>query len=73
MQLLPRFHSHPLLDIDDPETNLSIGCAYLRRLIDGRGGNVRLALRDYVAGPNRKETTNETRDYANDIIYGSAQ
>lgn len=71
-QLLPRYHSHSLLDIDDPLTNLSIGCAYLRRLIDLRRGNVRLALLDFNGGPNRKATTQAHRDYADDIM-GSAQ
>lgn len=66
-QLRPEFHGHPLLDLWDPRTNLSVSCAYLRRLYEATG-SWRRALEAYHGGPNRSETTQQTRDYARDVM-----
>lgn len=62
----------PGLDVRDPWQNLVAGACYLRQQRD-RFGTWRLALYAYVAGPNRVRTTQAHRDYATDIIAGSAQ
>jgi soluble lytic murein transglycosylase-like protein len=62
----------PGLDVHDPWQNLVAGSCYLRAQFD-RFGTWRKALHAYVAGPNRVRTTQAHRDYATDIIEGSAQ
>lgn len=40
-------------DLFDPELNLDLGCLYLKRLLRGYSGDLRLALMAYNAGPGR--------------------
>jgi len=40
-------------DLFDPVFNLDVGCRYLRLMLDRFGGDVRLALMAYNAGPGR--------------------
>jgi hypothetical protein len=42
-------------DLDRPEVALAAGARYFRQQLDRHGGNVRLALRDYYAGPNQTD------------------
>lgn len=74
------YHSGPLLDVRDPETNLSLGFCLLRRhfdrlkgwhLSDSRAWT--MALEAYHGGQYRTRTAAITRRYAKDIILGSAQ
>lgn len=68
-QLLPRYHSHPLLDIDDPETNLSIAACYLRRLYV-RTGSWTKALESYRFGPSAARSRAGV-EYAEAILEGA--
>ncbi|MFV1958757.1 MAG: transglycosylase SLT domain-containing protein, partial [Planctomycetota bacterium] len=43
------------VDLDDPETNLILGAAHLRRLLDRYDGSVFFALAAYNAGPTALE------------------
>ena len=77
-QVLP-YHSGPLLDVWDPETNLSLGFCLLRRHFDRlKGWNLddarawRMALQAYHGGQYRVRTAAITRRYVADIL-GSAQ
>jgi hypothetical protein len=45
-------------DLDKPDVALAAGARYFKAMLDRNGGDVRLALRDYYAGPGN---TNETR------------
>jgi soluble lytic murein transglycosylase-like protein len=58
-------------DRRDPWSNLLGSACYLSH-VKGRG-TWRSALHSYHAGPNRKRTSQQSRDYASDIIQGSAQ
>ena len=40
-------------ELFDPELNLELGCRYLKRLFDAYGGDLRLTLMAYNAGPGR--------------------
>ncbi len=40
-------------ELFDPVFNLDVGCRYLRLMLDRFGGDVRLALMAYIAGPGR--------------------
>ena len=42
-------------DIDKPESNIKIGCAYMRYLIDCFDGNTLVAIAAYNAGPGNVE------------------
>ncbi|MCU0726424.1 MAG: lytic transglycosylase domain-containing protein [Planctomycetes bacterium] len=63
MQLLPptardvaEFLREPVpsdAELIDPAVNVTLGTAYLREQLDGFGGDVRLALAAYNAGPRR--------------------
>lgn len=61
----------PTLDVSDPWQNLVAGACYLRRQFD-RFGTWRAALHAYRVGPNARPSK-VARDYAADIIQGSAQ
>lgn len=52
-------------DLFDPDYNLSIGCRYLRQILDRFDGDVRLALAAYNMGPTRLDELRRThRDLA---------
>jgi soluble lytic murein transglycosylase len=40
-------------ELFDPVVNLDLGCRYLRRMRDRYGGDLRLALMAYNAGPGK--------------------
>lgn len=61
----------PGLDVRDPWQNLLAGACYLRQQYD-RFGTWRKALHAYRLGPNAL-VTRTAREYATDIITGSAQ
>lgn len=49
-------------DITEPDANISIGCAYMRYLIDRYGGNEDTAIAAYNAGPgNADKWLSDTR------------
>ena len=65
----------PGLNLWVPAENLIVGACWLRKLIDDYRGDVRTALHAYHAGGGtvrRKQVKQVTRDYANDVILGSA-
>ena len=75
-QVMP-YHAGALLDVFDPETNLSLGACLLRRhferlkgwhLSDARAW--RMALEAYNQGPFRTRTAKITRQYAAGILEG---
>jgi len=64
----------PTLDVRDPWQNLVAGACLLRQYRD-RFGSWRVALHAYHGGPTRvdqRRTTKQSRDYARDVIEGSA-
>lgn len=61
----------PTLDVRDPWQNLVAGACYLRAQFD-RFGSWRKALHAYRLGPNARVSV-AAREYASDIITGSAQ
>ena len=52
----------------NPKHNAEAGIRYLRFLIKDNNGDLRQALLDYNAGPNRSKTTNGTLRYADRIV-----
>lgn len=52
----------------DPKMNVESGIKYLKYLIKHNDGDLRNALLDYNAGPNRTETTKGTLRYADRIM-----
>ena len=65
----------PGMNLWIPAENLIVGACWLRKLIDDYRGDVRTALHAYHAGGGtvrRKQIRQVTRDYANDVILGSA-
>lgn len=56
------------LDVYEPWQNLLAGACYLRQLYDKNGKDWTEALYGYHAGPYRLETSQETKDYAQDIM-----
>ena len=70
MQLMPDVATElGVTDPLDPRQNIMAGAKYLRQLLDANGGNVRLALASYNAGPGNVARYRavppfkETRDY----------
>jgi soluble lytic murein transglycosylase-like protein len=70
MQLMPPvLETYGVRDPFDPRENIMAGTRYLRRLLDLHGGDVRLALASYNAGPAAVEKYGdippfeETRNY----------
>ncbi|MEN3034380.1 MAG: transglycosylase SLT domain-containing protein [Aquificaceae bacterium] len=74
----------PLRDIYEPETNIMLGTAYLKWLLDQLGGDYARALAGYNAGPARARAWSyysdtylfienipfaETRDYVKKVLY----
>ncbi len=65
MQLLPSvgrdlarhegIHHFETRDLLDPETNIRLGCIYLRQMLDQFGGHAEYAFAAYNAGDNRVE------------------
>jgi len=52
MQLMPEVAEElGVTDPLDPRQNIMAGSKYLKQLLDAQGGNVRLALASYNAGP----------------------
>ena len=75
-QVMPRSARDvsPTLDVRDPWQNLVAGACLLRQYRD-RFGSWRVALHAYHGGPTRvdqRRTTKQSRDYARDVIEGSA-
>jgi soluble lytic murein transglycosylase-like protein len=75
MQLMPATAAH--FEVDDPfdpQKNVSAGSKYLRMLLDRYGGDLRLALGAYNAGPARVDSAGEvpniteTQNYVEGIL-----
>jgi soluble lytic murein transglycosylase-like protein len=75
MQLMPATAKE--LGVDDPfdvRQNINGGAGYLRQMLDRFGGDVRLALAAYNAGPGTVEKYNgkvpyrETQDYIERVL-----
>jgi len=74
MQLMPDVAEElGAADPLDPRQNIMAGARYLRQLLDAHGGNVRLALASYNAGPGNVAKYRaippfkETRDYVKKV------
>jgi soluble lytic murein transglycosylase-like protein len=74
MQLMPDVAKElGATDPLDPRQNIMAGSKYLRQLLDSQGGNVRLALASYNAGPGNVAKYRaippfkETRDYVKKV------
>jgi soluble lytic murein transglycosylase-like protein len=74
MQLMPDVATElGVTDPLDPRQNIMAGAKYLRQLLDANGGNVRLALASYNAGPGNVARYRavppfkETRDYVKKV------
>lgn len=74
MQLMPDVATElGVTDPLDPRQNIMGGSKYLRQLLDANGGNVRLALASYNAGPGNAAKYravppfNETRNYVKKV------
>jgi soluble lytic murein transglycosylase-like protein len=74
MQLMPAVAAElGAVDPLDPRQNIMAGARYLRQLLDAHGGNVRLALASYNAGPGNVAKYRaippfkETRDYVKKV------
>ncbi len=75
MQLMPATAAYFNVDDPfDPQKNVSGGAQYLRMLLDRYGGDLRLALGAYNAGPSRVDSAGdlpnipETRSYVEGIL-----
>lgn len=83
-QEVARKEGIPLRDIYEPETNIMLGTAYLKWLIDQLNGDYVRALAGYNAGPSRVRAWShysdtylfienipfsETRDYVKKVLY----
>lgn len=55
-------------DLNDPDTNLALGSAYLRSLLDRYQGNRIAAVAAYNAGPNRVDRWLSTSDLPFDLF-----
>lgn len=70
MGILPKYHAKKNPDsLFDIDTNIRIGCDYLRYCLDRSSGDIALALRKYNAGPFRKKYYNFA--YSNKCINHS--
>ena len=74
MQLMPAVAEElGAADPMDPRQNIMAGARYLRQLLDAHGGNVRLALASYNAGPGNVAKYRaippfkETQDYVKKV------
>lgn len=53
-------------DVEDPKTNIQMGCYYLRYLIDYYNGQVDVALAAYNAGPGNVSAWLKDEQYSSD-------
>lgn len=79
-QLMPETaKSLGVTDVNDPEQNVKGAMQYMKQLLDSHGGDYRLALASYNAGPgavkDHAALTDypETRDYVNKIMPAAQQ
>ncbi|WP_414502887.1 transglycosylase SLT domain-containing protein [Zymobacter sp. IVIA_5232.4 C2] len=78
MQLMPATAKHVsrkegipyagVSDLNDPDTNIALGSAYLRSLLDRYQGNRIAAVAAYNAGPNRVDRWLSTSDLPFDLF-----
>ena len=59
-------------ELFDPIVNLDLGCRYLRLMLDRYGGDVRLALMAYNAGPGRVDAWIATEPDPARVLYAVA-